>query len=119
MRLKVYVYENCLSCEKALRFLDEHDIDYFTVPIREKPPTRGELKRMMRHYGGNIRRLFNTSGMDYQHLKLKDRLRFMPEGEALELLTRNGNLVKRPFVLTKDNGLIGFRQDEWVQKLLK
>ena len=118
MKLKVYTYENCQSCEKALKFLDENNVEYFTVPIRERPPSRGELKRMLRHYGGNIRRLFNVTGVDYQQMKIKDRLRFMPEHEALALLAKYGNLVKRPFVLTKDSGLVGFRKQEWQEQLL-
>ena len=113
MKLKVYVYEHCDQCQRALAFLDQEKVDYFTVPIRENPPTRGELKRMLRHQGNRIRRVLNTSGVDFIHLKLGERLRFMSEQEILGLMERNGNLIRRPFVLTKEGGLVGFRQEEW------
>lgn len=117
MKLKVYAYENCATCRKALHFLRKNEIDYFTVSIRDKPPSRGELKRMLRHQGGQLRRLFNTSSIDYHQMKLKDRMRFMSETELLELLAKNGNLIKRPFVLTRDSGMVGFREAEWNEKL--
>src|ERR1700674_1165028 len=96
-RVKVYAYQNCGTCRKAFKHLDKMGIDYLAIPIREQPPTKPELKRMLKIYHGDIRRLFNTSGEDYREMKLKDRLASMSEDQALDLLARNGGLVKRPF----------------------
>jgi Spx/MgsR family transcriptional regulator len=113
MKLKVYAYEKCGTCRKALKFLDARGVAYTTVPIREQPPTKTELRQMLLLYGGDIRRLFNTAGADYKALNLKEKLAKMSADEAIDLLSRNGNLVKRPFVLSDDRGLIGFKEEEW------
>ena len=113
MKLKVYAYKNCGTCRKALKFLDANQVAYTTIPIREQPPTKAELRQMLKIYRGAIRKLFNTSGQDYKALNLKDRLPKLSVEEALELLSRNGNLVKRPFVLFDKDGLLGFNEAEW------
>ena len=113
MKLKVYQYTQCGTCRKALKFLTARGITHTTVPIREQPPTKAELTAMLEIYGGEIRKLFNTSGQDYKKLNLKDKLPTMPAKEAIELLSKNGNLVKRPFVLTESGGLVGFNEAEW------
>lgn len=113
MKLKVYVYEKCGTCRNAIKFLQSRDIPFTTVPIREKPPTRPELQRMLAIYGGELRRLFNTSGLDYKAQNLKNRLPKLTPAEALALLAGNGNLVKRPFALSERGGLVGFKEDEW------
>lgn len=109
----IYTYRNCSTCRAAANYLREHNIDFEEKPIRETPPTKAELRRMLRIYHGEIRRLFNSSGMDYRTLKLKDRLPSMSDDEALELLRKNGNLVKRPFLLTETSGRVGFKEEEW------
>ena len=111
--MKVYAYQNCGTCRKALKHLDKMRVDYLAIPIREQPPTKPELKKMLKIYHGDIRRLFNTSGEDYRKMQLKDKLASMSEEQALDLLARNGGLVKRPFVLTDSGGTVGFREDEW------
>lgn len=68
---------------------------------------------MLKLYKGNVRRLFNTSGGDYKALNLKDKLSALSDSEAMDLLAANGNLVKRPFVLTKNGGVVGFKEEEW------
>ena len=113
MKLKIYAYQNCGTCRKAFKFLEKHGVSYASSPIREQPPTKAELKQMLRICGRDVRKLFNTSGQDYKRLNLKDKLPGMGEEEAIELLARNGNLVKRPFVLTKTGGLLGFKEMEW------
>ena len=118
MDLKIYAYQNCGTCRKAFKFLDASGVKYTTAPIREQPPTRAELRKMLKIYGRDVRKLFNTSGQDYKRLNLKDKLPRMGADEAIELLATNGNLVKRPFVLTKTSGLLGFNEVEW-QDLLK
>src|SRR5438552_114582 len=119
MKLKVYEYTNCGTCRKALQFLDSRGIDYRVVPIREQPPSKAELLTMLKVYGGDLRKLFNTSGQEYKRLNLKAKLPSMSVDEALELLSKNGHLVKRPIVLIEGGGgLVGFKEDEW-KNLLK
>ena len=117
--IRIYAYEQCDTCRKALKFLAAHGVESQVVPIREKPPTKVELKRMLAVVGGDIRKLFNTSGRDYKALGMKNRLPEMSEAEALDLLSKNGNLVKRPFLLTEKNGTVGFNEDEWRELLRK
>lgn len=83
------------------------------IPIREQPPSEKELRRMLAFYGGDLPKLFNTSGQDYKALNLKDKLPRMNEAEAIGLLSKNGNLVKRPFALNERTGLVGFKEEEW------
>jgi arsenate reductase (glutaredoxin) len=111
--LKIYAYSNCDTCRKALKFLQERKVAHEVVPIREQPPTVAELKQMLGHYDGDLRKLFNTSGTDYKTLNLKDKLPKLGVEEALKLLAGNGMLVKRPFMLAKDFGVVGFKPDEW------
>ncbi len=83
------------------------------MAIRETPPTLTELKQMLKAVGGDLKKLFNTSGQDYKALNLKDKLPGLSTDEALKLLNQNGNLVKRPFVLSAESGWVGFKEDEW------
>ncbi len=117
--MKIYTYKNCSTCRKAAKWLRENGIeDFQEIPIRETPPSVKELKSMLEFLSGDMRRLFNTSGGDYRELGLKDRLPGMPEKEALALLASNGNLIKRPFLMTKEKGLVGFKEQEWSAALL-
>lgn len=111
--IRVYAYEKCGTCRKALKFLSARGAKAEIIPIRERPPTRAELKRMLALVDGELRKLFNTSGLDYKRLNLKARLPALSEVDALELLSKNGNLVKRPFLLTRGGGTVGFKEDEW------
>jgi arsenate reductase len=113
MKLKVYQYTNCGTCRKALKFLTARSVEFTSVPIREQPPSKTELKKVLKLYGGNIRKLFNTSGQDYKKLNLKEKLGCLSEDDAIDLLSKNGNLVKRPFLVTADGGLVGFDEKEW------
>jgi arsenate reductase len=113
MSLRVYVYEKCDTCRKALKFLAAKEITPEVIPIRAQPPTVAELRKMLGHVGGDLRRLFNTAGQDYRALDMKTRLPKLKQDEALALLASNGNLVKRPFALTKIAGAVGFREEEW------
>lgn len=114
--LKVYIYKNCDTCRRALRFLERQGIAHRTVPIRETPPTKAELKRMLALTGEPLTRLFNTSGRDYREMGLGQRLPSMKEDEALALLASRGNLVRRPFALSDTAGAVGFNEDEWREK---
>jgi arsenate reductase (glutaredoxin) len=113
----LYTYRNCDTCRKAVRFLEERGLAFEQRPIREQPPTREELGQMLGHCGGDLRKLFNTAGGDYRELNLRDRLPTMTRDEALELLAQRGNLIKRPFLLGKGFGLVGFDAAAWTKQL--
>lgn len=113
MGLKIYTYKQCGTCKKAVKWLDAKGVAYGEVPIRETPPTLAELKRMLKAQGGEIKKLFNTSGMDYKQLNMREMLPGMSDADALNLLSSNGNLVKRPFVLGKDTATVGFKEEVW------
>ena len=115
-KLRVYEYDKCSTCRKALKFLDAKGVAYERVPIVEKPPTPAELKRMLQAQGGNLKKLFNTSGVQYRELKLGEKLPTMTEEQAIRLLSTNGKLVKRPFVLDGDFGAVGFDEKQWKRR---
>lgn len=110
--IKVYEYSGCGTCRKALKHLDARKAKYETVPIRQQPPTPQELKRMLGYYNGDIQKLFNTSGQDYRAQGIKDKLAAMSQEQAIRLLASNGNLIKRPFILSPNGGIVGFRPEE-------
>ena len=116
--LKVYAYQGCSTCKSAIKWLKGKSIAFEEIAIRETPPSVVELKAMLQSRG-ELRALFNTSGQDYRALNLKDKLPAMSTEEALKLLSSNGNLVKRPFVIDAKKGvhLVGFREDEWAAAL--
>lgn len=114
--LKVYIYTKCGTCRKALKWLDENGVSYETAPVRETPPTTTELGRAL-EASGNIRKLLNTSSQDYRELGLKDRLDTLSSEEVFALLQENGNLVKRPFVVSESTAFAGFKSDEWTERL--
>ncbi len=109
----VYTYAACSTCRAAVKWLREKQVAFVEKPIRETPPTLGELRRMLAFQNGNLRRLFNSSGLEYRALKLSEKLASMTEAEALALLAGNGRLVKRPFVLGDKFGLVGFGSEAW------
>lgn len=117
--LKIYTYANCDTCRRALKWLRAHDLSFDERPIRETPPSPAELKTMLAAQGGELRRLFNTSGRDYREQKLGEKLPSMSESAALTLLAGNGNLVKRPFLLSGKVALVGFDETAWSKALLK
>ena len=114
--LKIYEYKNCGTCRNALKFLDAKKVAYQKLPIREQPPTEAEIRRML-GYLGDIKKLFNTSGQDYRALGVKDKLPRMTTDQVVKLLAQNGNLIKRPFVLTDKNGWVGFNEAMWKEFL--
>lgn len=115
-KLKVYEYGGCSTCKKALKFLDAKKVPYDKIDITQTPPTLGELKEMLTHVG-DLRKLFNTSGLVYKEMKLSEKLPGMSEKDALGLLAKNGRLVKRPFVLSPGWSTVGFREEEWKKQL--
>jgi arsenate reductase len=117
--LKIYTYANCDTCRRAVKWLRAHHLSFDELPIRETPPSPAELRTMLAAYGGELRRLFNTSGRDYREQKLGEKLPALSEAAALALLASNGNLVKRPFLLGRNSALIGFDETAWSGALLK
>ncbi len=122
MSLKVYEYKKCSTCVKASKWLEKNNIPFETRPIVDQPPTVAELKMMLNHLkntGGTFKNLFNTSGVQYRELNISDKIKAgMTETDAISLLSKNGKLVKRPFVLSKNSGTVGFKEDIW-KKLFK
>jgi len=115
--MKIYTYAKCDSCRKAVKWLKENGKTFEEIPIRDQPPSPDELTRMLSYYKGDLRLLFNTSGQDYRALGIKDTLPGLTEAEALALLAENGNLIKRPFLLSGEIGLVGFKPENWAEIL--
>ncbi|MBQ7927930.1 MAG: arsenate reductase family protein [Methanobrevibacter sp.] len=111
-------YPKCSTCRKAKKWLDEHNIEYESKHIVEDNPTAEELRTWWEISDLPLKRFFNTSGMKYRELKLKDKLPEMSEDEQLDLLATDGMLVKRPIVVDDDTVLVGFKVKEWEEKLL-
>jgi arsenate reductase len=115
--VRIYEYAKCSTCRNALKFLDREKIAYEKIPIVDTPPTKAELRQMLAAQGGNIRKLFNTSGEVYREMKIGARLDSMPESEAIDLLASNGKLIKRPFLLAGATALVGFKEADWKKAL--
>lgn len=110
-------YPKCSTCQKAKKWLDAQEISYTERHIVEENPTYEELKKWKARSGLPIKKFFNTSGMLYKEMQLKDKLPQMSEDEQLKLLATNGMLVKRPVIVDGDTVLTGFREKEWEEKL--
>lgn len=110
-------YPKCCTCQKAKKWLEEHGIAYQDRHIKEENPTAEELRGWHKKSGLPLKRFFNTSGMLYKSMELKDKLPGMSEEEQYELLGTDGMLVKRPLIVGEDFVLTGFREKEWEEKL--
>ena len=106
-------YSRCSTCKKAMKWLDENGIEYTYREIKEKNPTEKELRKWHKKSGLPLKRFFNTSGLQYKELKLKDRLPEMSEDDQFALLATDGLLVKRPLMITNDAVLVGFKEAEY------
>ena len=115
--MKVHTLKTCDTCRKATKWLLEKGKPFDEIAIREQPPTLTELHLALKSAGGDIRKLFNTSGQDYRAFNLKDSLPTMPESEALALLASNGNLIKRPFLFSGSLAMAGFDPAKWSDAL--
>ena len=113
MAVKIYQYKRCGTCVKAIKFLEANNIEFDSIPVREQTPSKDEILKMLNTYEGNIKKLFNTSGQDYRAQGLGKKLPTMTQKEQIQLLIENGNLVKRPFLLTGETGIVGFKEDAW------
>ena len=112
-------YAKCTTCQKARKWLDENQIAYDERPIKEQNPTADELRAWQKQSGLPLRKFFNTSGMLYRDLNLKDKLPAMTDEEMLSLLATDGMLVKRPLRVTGKTVVPGFKADAWKQALEK
>lgn len=110
-------YPPCSTCKKAKAWLDERQVSYEARNIKEENPTVEELKAWHEKSGLPLKKLFNTSGLAYKALGLKDRLPAMTEEEQYQLLASDGMLVKRPLVVGDDFVLVGFREAQWQERL--
>jgi len=111
--LRVYQAANCSTCKKALKFLTNQRLAVEKVDIFANPPSLAELKQMLTFLGGNFYKLFNTSGREYYARGLKEDLSEASAEQALKLLASDGRLIKRPFLLLPNAGLVGFDEKEW------
>ena len=111
-------YPKCSTCKKAKKWLDDHNIKYEDRHIIDNNPTFDELKEWYHKSNLDIKRFFNTSGILYKEINLKDKLPNMNEDEMLEILSTNGMLVKRPLIISDDVILTGFKEKEWEDNLL-
>ena len=110
-------YPKCTTCQKAKKWLDDNKIEYEFRDIKEDNPSFEELSAWYKMSGLSLKKFFNTSGLLYKSMELKDKLLTMPEEEQLKLLATDGMLVKRPLVIGKDFVLVGFKESEWSEKL--
>lgn len=110
-------YPKCTTCQKAKKWLVENGISFDERDIKEQNPTKEELKIFHEKSALPLKKFFNTSGILYKELKLKDKLPNMTETEQFELLATDGMLVKRPILIGNDMVLVGFNESEWTEKL--
>ena len=115
--MKVLCYSKCTTCKKALAWLEEQGVAYDLRDIKGENPSAEELELWWKMSGLPLKKFFNTSGLQYKALNLKDKLPGMSEEEQIALLASDGMLVKRPLLVADDYVLTGFRQAEWEEKL--
>lgn len=110
-------YPKCTTCQKAKKWLDDHNVEYELRNIKEEKPSAEELKEWYKKSGLDIKKFFNTSGLLYKSMNLKDKLPELSENEKLELLASDGMLVKRPLLILDDKVLVGFRETVYEEVL--
>lgn len=106
-------YPKCSTCQKAKKFLDENEIKYTEKHIITETPTYDELKAIIAASGLPVSKFFNTSGMLYRSMNLKEELKLSSDDEKIRLLSSNGMLIKRPLLIKRNKVLVGFKKDEW------
>ncbi len=116
--ITVLCYPRCSTCQKAQKWLEDRNIPYNFRDIKENNPTLEELTAWHQTSGLPLKKFFNTSGLLYKSMELKDKLPTMSDEEQLKLLASDGMLVKRPLVIGQDFVLVGFKEPEWEMKLI-
>ena len=110
---KIYQYPSCSTCRKAIKYLNEKNLEYSSCHLVEETPKFEELKELYEKSGLPIKKFFNTSGLKYKEMGLKDKVPHLTDEEALELLSSDGMLIKRPILTNGAKVLVGFKEDEW------
>ena len=114
MAIKLYGYPKCSTCRKAEKFLQQRGHTFQSVDITVQPPTKAELAAMLEHAEGKLQSIFNTSGQMYREMNLKDELPKLSVDAAVELLSRHGKLIKRPFLVIDGRpAAVGFNESKW------
>ena len=116
--LEFICYPRCTTCQKAKKWLQAHDVAFEDRHIVEQNPTEEELKSWIARSGLEMKKFFNTSGLKYKELGLKDKLPAMSDEEKIQLLASDGMIVKRPIVVTDEKILVGFKESQWEEVLL-
>lgn len=112
-------YKKCSTCAKARKWLDDNGVEYTEREIKDDNPTEKELRKWHKESGLPLKRFFNTSGMKYRELDLKNKLTEMSEDEQFKLLASDGMIVKRPIAVVDDKVLVGFKEDQWREVIAK
>lgn len=112
-------YPKCSTCQKAKKWLKNQQIDFQSRHIVEETPTAEELENWLQKSGLEVKKFFNTSGLVYKNMNLKEKLEQMSLDEKLKLLASNGMLIKRPILVGEDFVLVGFREEQWSEKISK
>lgn len=110
-------YPKCSTCQKAKKWLEENQVTFKERHIVEETPSKEELKKWIERSGLDIKKFFNTSGLKYKELNLKEKLPNMTEEDKIELLSSNGMLIKRPLFINDKIVLVGFKEKEWREKI--
>lgn len=113
----LFGYSNCSTCKEARKFLERNSIDFELRDIKEEPPTKEELKAYKMKTDRPLTSFFNTSGVLYREMNLKEKIKIMTEEEIYDCLASDGMLIKRPLLITDYHTLIGFKEDEWKKAL--
>lgn len=108
-------YPKCSTCQKAKKFLDDNNIKYSEKHIVTETPSYEELKTIIEASGLPVSKFFNTSGLLYRSMNLKEELKYCTDDEKIRLLSSNGMLIKRPILIKKNKVLVGYKKDEWEQ----
>lgn len=119
MKYLLIEYPKCSTCQKAKKFLQEHEITFQDRNIVEERPTEEEIKNWIATYHLDIKKLFNTSGLLYKKLQLKEKLETFTQEEKIKLLASDGMLVKRPILIGENIFLNGFKQKDWEEKIVR
>lgn len=111
--MELIIYSKCSTCKKAKNYLDNKNIKYNLREIKEFTPAKEEITKWLEKYNIDINKLFNTSGLIYRELNLKDKLKNMTTKDKINLLSQNAMLIKRPILVCDNNLLVGFKEKEW------
>ena len=115
--VKVYCYSKCSTCKKALKWLDDNNIEHEVIDIKENHPNENTIKELHQKSGLPLRKFFNTSGMLYREMELSKKLPDMSETDMYKLLASDGMLVKRPLLITDKAVVPGFKEQTWIEAI--